>query len=94
MLEFLFNKVAGFQVYNFIKKSLQHRCFPVRFAKFLRTTILKIICERLLLSVKVSLLVNPLHVTSVFLYPMNITENLRFIMLSVCIEKHQWHERG
>ena len=27
----------------------QHRCFPVKFAKFLRTAILKNICERLLL---------------------------------------------
>ena len=28
---------------------LQNRCFPVKFAKFLRTSILKNICERLLL---------------------------------------------
>ena len=34
---------------NFIKKRLQHRCFPVNIAKFLRTFILKNICERLLL---------------------------------------------
>ena len=34
---------------NFIKKRLQHRCFPVNVAKFLRTSILKNICERLLL---------------------------------------------
>ena len=34
---------------NFIKIRLQHRCFPVNFAKFLRTPILKNICERLLL---------------------------------------------
>ena len=34
---------------NFIKKRLQRRCFPVKFAKFLRTPILKNICERLLL---------------------------------------------
>ena len=33
----------------FIKKRLQLRCFPVKFAKFLRTPILKNICERLLL---------------------------------------------
>ena len=33
---------------NFIKKSLQHRCFPVKFAKFLKTSILKNTCERLL----------------------------------------------
>ena len=36
MLEFLFNKVAGLQAYNFIKKRLQHRCFAVNIAKFLR----------------------------------------------------------
>ena len=33
---------------NFIKKRLQHRCFPVKFVKFLRTPTLKNICERLL----------------------------------------------
>ena len=33
----LFHKVAGFQACNFTKKSLQHRCFPVNIAKFLRT---------------------------------------------------------
>ena len=42
-------QVTGLQVYNFIKKRLQHRCFPVNIAKFLRTPILKNICERLLL---------------------------------------------
>ena len=35
---------------NFIKKRLKHRCFPMKFAKFLRTPILKKICERLLLN--------------------------------------------
>ena len=30
---------------NFIKKRLQYRCFPVKFAKFLRTPISKNICE-------------------------------------------------
>ena len=49
MLESLFNKVAGFQVCNFIKKSLQHRCFPVKFTKFIRPPILKNFYERLLL---------------------------------------------
>ena len=29
MLESLFNKVAGFQGSNFIKKRFEHRCFPV-----------------------------------------------------------------
>ena len=31
----------------FIKKRLRHRCFLVEFAKFLKTPILKNICERL-----------------------------------------------
>ena len=44
-----FNKVAGLKAYNFIKSSLQHRCFPVKFCKFLRTLNLKNICERLFL---------------------------------------------
>ena len=32
-----FNKVAGLKAYNFIKKRLWHRCFPVNMAKLLRT---------------------------------------------------------
>ena len=35
-----------------IKKRLQRRCFAVKFAKFLRTPILKNFCERLLLFLK------------------------------------------
>ena len=42
----LFIKV---QALRHFKKTLQHRCFPVKFAKYLRTPILKNICERLLL---------------------------------------------
>ena len=38
-----FNKVAG------LSPATWYRCFPVNFAKFLRATILKNICERLLL---------------------------------------------
>ena len=33
MLESVFNKVAGLQVCNFVKKGLQHRCYVVKFAK-------------------------------------------------------------
>ena len=47
--ELLFNKVTGLEVCNFIKKRLQHRCLLVNIAKFLRTPILKNICEWLLL---------------------------------------------
>ena len=52
VLESLFNKAGGLQVCNFIKKRLQHRCFPVIIAKFLRIPILKNICERLLLFIQ------------------------------------------
>ena len=41
MLEFLFNKVAGLQACNFIKKTLQHWCFSVKFAKSLRASFLQ-----------------------------------------------------
>ena len=41
VLESLFNKAAGLKACNFIKKRLEHRCFPVKFAKFLRTTFLQ-----------------------------------------------------
>ena len=40
------------EAWSSIKKRLQHRCFPVKFAKFLRTPILKRICERLLLNLR------------------------------------------
>ena len=36
-----FNKVADFQPATLFKKKLQHRCYPVNFAKFLRTSFLK-----------------------------------------------------
>ena len=45
----IFNTFSGLQACSFIKKSLQHLCFPVNIAKFLRTTILKNICKQLLL---------------------------------------------
>ena len=37
VLDSLFNKVAGQKACNFIKKRLQHKCFPVKFVKFLKT---------------------------------------------------------
>ena len=37
VLESLFSKVASLEAYKFIKKRLQHRCFPVNIANFLRT---------------------------------------------------------
>ena len=49
--ESIFRKVAGLQPCSYIKKRLQHWCFPVKFAKFLRTSTVKNIFERLLLFV-------------------------------------------
>ena len=43
MFKSLFKKVAGLQACMFIKKRLQHRCFPVNIAKLSRTPILKYI---------------------------------------------------
>ena len=45
------NKVAGPEPASFLEKRLQNKCFPVKFAKFLRTPILKNICKRVLLEV-------------------------------------------
>ena len=50
MLESLFNKFADLQTGNFITKRLEHRCFPVNIAKFLKTPILKDIFDGLLLN--------------------------------------------
>ena len=52
-MESLSDKVADLKACNIIKKRLQHRCFPVNIAKSLRTSILKIICKRLLLPLEV-----------------------------------------
>ena len=41
MLESNFSKDSGPICSNFIKKRLQHSCFPVKFAKFLRTPFLQ-----------------------------------------------------
>ena len=35
---FFFYKIAGHQACSFVKKRLQHRCFPVNIATFFRTT--------------------------------------------------------
>ena len=41
VLESFFDKVAGLQVCNFIKKRLQQSYFPAKFVKFLKAPILK-----------------------------------------------------
>ena len=51
MLDSLFNKVAGLQSCNFVKKRLQHRSFPVNIVEFLTTPVLKNSRERLFLRI-------------------------------------------
>ena len=48
MLESLFNKVVGLKACNFIKRRLQHKCFPVKFAKCLRVPFLQNLFSRVL----------------------------------------------
>ena len=43
VLESFLNKVSGFSKCNFVQKELQHRCFLVNIAKFLRTAFFNII---------------------------------------------------
>ena len=45
----LFSKVAGLRPETLLKKRLWHRCFPVNFVKFLRTSFLQNTSTRLLL---------------------------------------------
>ena len=44
-------KLQSLQACNFLKKRLQHRCFRMSITRFLRTLILKNICEQLLLNI-------------------------------------------
>ena len=46
MLESLLNIVTGHQTGNFVEKGIQHRCFPVNFAKLLKAPTLWYICGR------------------------------------------------
>ena len=49
MSESLFNKMAGLRPTTLSKNRLRQKCFPVNFAKFLRTPFLKSTSGRLLL---------------------------------------------
>ena len=52
---FFFNKVVGLRSATLLKKRLWHRCFPVNFAKFLRTPFFAEHIWWLLLSILLSL---------------------------------------
>ena len=56
-LSLFFNKVTGFRPSALLKSRLRHRCFPVKFTKFLRTPFLQNTSGRLLLKIQYS---NPL----------------------------------
>ena len=63
VLEFLFNKFAGLRPSTLLKchsrlinKILRHRYFLVNFVKFLKTSILQNVCERLLLYFRTAVL--------------------------------------
>ena len=75
VLEFLFYKVASLQPSNVVKKRLLHRCFPMKYDKFLKTPILKNFCERLFLCISYIDLYNSLQYTF-FIF----TNNFFFIM--------------
>ena len=62
MLESPFNKVAGLQAWSYIKKRLQHMCFPVNVVKFFKTPILKNIWT----AVSVHLSASSIHPSSSF----------------------------
>ena len=47
-------KLQDFRPVTFIKNRLQHRCFTVNIAKFSRTSILKNICERIVVAFECS----------------------------------------
>ena len=53
LLVSLSNKVKDFLACNVIKKRLQHRCFPVKFEKCLRTPTFKNLYAQLLLNIKI-----------------------------------------
>ena len=69
MIESLFNEAAVLRVCDFIKQ-----CFPVKFANFLRTIILKNICKCLFLNV-----IYKETTTEVFSYEDLLFKNMYFV---------------
>ena len=64
---------------NFIKKRLQHRCFPVKFAKFLKTPVSKNIWEQLLLHCQRLILLHYFH-QKIFQQEMVISKKRNFFV--------------
>ena len=68
MLESLFYKVADLRPATLLKKRLQHRCFPVNFARVLGAPFLM-----LLPSVLFRQFLSPVKYSSVMLYQVSLT---------------------
>ena len=79
-----FNKIVGLHPCNFMKKRLQHRSFPVNFAKSLRISILKSICERLLLDF---LFADPLTTNISHIFPDKAKRLTNFYLKGIFIVK-------
>ena len=80
MLDSLFNKAADLKVCNFIKKRLQHRCFPVTFAKLLWTPFFTEHLRWLLLKLIIFML--QLHI---YYLPKARWHNLVCVCVCVCV---------
>ena len=71
----LFDKVAGLRPVALFKKRLWHSCFPVNFAKFLRTPFLQNSSGRLFLNIEISYINHKTVFINDILY---IVENIVF----------------
>ena len=86
---FSYKKLSA-KIFRHAKRDSSTGVFLWNLEKFLRTPTLKIICERRFLPIKVLLLVNPFHVTSVFLY----SENIRKPQIFWCFQGAQKNNSG
>ena len=84
VLESLFNKAAVLQASNVITKRFENRCFLVNTAKFLKTSILKNNCKRLLLDVTF----NFLDVHHIILNLLNFKEILPTLEYNIDIKQY------
>ena len=80
----LFNKVAGLRPTILLKKRLWHSCFPVNFAKFLRTPFLQNTFGRLLLITAIQCMLFPVYLS---LYVKKMTWQVKLHDRSVNFER-------
>ena len=75
----VFNKVKGLRAWNFIKKGVQHMCFAVNFAKFLRIPFLQSTSSGCFCTFKNSL--NSIKLEEKMINKQKYKKNLGFIWL-------------